>query len=224
MEKELLEELKQLSILCVEDEPGIRKVIVDTLKYYFDEVYEAKDGYEAYEIYQDYKPKIILSDIQMKNCDGVELVKKIRQDDFNTIIIMLTAYSNEEYLMELINLNISHYILKPLNAKKLNDALIKLFAKNSLIKLSDQLSLDLKKRELIFKENEIITLRKREKEFLYLLYQKKGAILSYYEIENELWIDKEMTTHALKSFIKELRAKLPVNIIKNVPQEGYTLV
>lgn len=173
MEKELLEELKQLSILCVEDEPGIRKVIVDTLKYYFDEVYEAKDGYEAYEIYQDYKPKIILSDIQMKNCDGVELVKKIRQDDFNTIIIMLTAYSNEEYLMELINLNISHYILKPLNAKKLNDALIKLFAKNSLIKLSDQLSLDLKKRELIFKENEIITLRKREKEFLYLLYQKK---------------------------------------------------
>ncbi|WP_321314773.1 response regulator [Halarcobacter sp.] len=224
MEKELLEELKQLSILCVEDEPGIRKVIVDTLKYYFDEVYEAKDGYEAYEIYQDYKPKIILSDIQMKNCDGVELVKKIRQDDFNTIIIMLTAYSNEEYLMELINLNISHYILKPLNAKKLNDALIKLFAKNSLIKLSDQLSLDLKKRELIFKENEIIILRKREKEFLYLLYQKKGAILSYYEIENELWIDKEMTTHALKSFIKELRAKLPVNIIKNVPQEGYTLV
>ncbi|WP_321468259.1 response regulator [Halarcobacter sp.] len=224
MEKELLEELKQLSILCVEDEPGIRKVIVDTLKYYFDEVYEAKDGYEAYEIYQDYKPKIILSDIQMKNCDGVELVKKIRQDDFNTIIIMLTAYSNEEYLMELINLNISHYILKPLNAKKLNDALIKLFAKNSLIKLSDQLSLDLKKRELVFKENEIITLRKREKEFLYLLYQKKGAILSYYEIENELWIDKEMTTHALKSFIKELRAKLPVNIIKNVPQEGYTLV
>ncbi len=33
-----------------------------------------------------------------------------------------------------------------------------------------------------------------------------------------------MTTHALKSFIKELRAKLPVNVIKNVPQEGYTLV
>ncbi|WP_320033471.1 response regulator [Halarcobacter sp.] len=224
MEKELLEELKQLSILCVEDEEGIRKVIVETLKYYFDEVYEAKDGNEAYEIYQDYKPKIILSDIQMKNCDGVELVKKIREDDLNTIIIMLTAYSNEEYLMELINLNISHYILKPLNAKKLNDALIKLFSKNSLIKLSEHLSLDLKKRELIFKDKEIITLRKREKEFLHLLYEKKGAILSYYEIESELWIDKEMTSHALKSFIKELRAKLPENIIKNVPQEGYTLV
>lgn len=225
MEKKLLEELKELSILCVEDEEGIRKVIVDTLKYYFDEVYEARDGDEAYEIYQDYKPKIILSDIQMKNCDGVELVKRIRKDDKHTIIIMLTAYSNEEYLMELINLNISHYILKPLNAKKLNDALIKLVSNNTeTIELKEGINLDLKKRELIINEKEVIPLRKREKEFLHLLYQKKGSILSYYEIESELWIDKDMTTHALKSFIKELRAKLPENIVKNVPQEGYTLV
>lgn len=225
MNEELLKELKEFSILCVEDEEGIRKVIVDTLKYYFDEVHEAKDGNEAYEIYEYYKPQIILTDIQMKNCDGVELVKRIREDDNNTIIIMLTAYSNEEYLMELINLNINHYILKPLNAKKLNDALVKLLSKNNkVIKLSNELSLDLKKRELIFNGKEFTLLRKREKEFLHLLYQKKGGILSYYEIESELWVDKEMTTHALKSFIKELRAKLPLNIIKNVPQEGYTLI
>lgn len=224
MDKELLEELKELSILCVDDEEGIRKIIVDTLKYYFDEVYEAKDGNEAYEIYEDYKPNIVLTDIQMKNCDGVELVKRIRKDDSKTVIMMLTAYSNEEYLMELINLNINHYILKPLNAKKLNDALVKLLDKTlQTVELSKDLLLDLKKRELIYKEMEIIPLRKREKEFLQLLYQKKGAILSYYEIECELWAEKEMTSHALKSFIKDLRAKLPQNVIKNVPQEGYTL-
>ena len=51
----------------------------------------------------------------------------------------------------------------------------------------------------------------------------RNQILKYEEIEFELWNDKEMTTHALKSFIKELRNKLPVNVIKNVPQEGYTL-
>ena len=174
MENSLLEELKNLSILCVEDEDGIRKVIVDTLKYYFDEVYEARDGNEAYEIYQDYKPKIILTDIQMKNCDGVELVKKIRKEDFQTVIIMLTAYSNEEYLMELINLNINHYILKPLNAKKLNDALIKLLnINNKTIKLTNELSLDLKTRELIYKDKETIFLRKREKEFFISFISKK---------------------------------------------------
>ena len=223
MNEILLEELKNVSILCVEDEDGIRKVIVDTLKYYFDEVYEARDGNEAYEIYKDYNPKIILSDIQMKNCNGIDFVKKIRKDDLNTTIIMLTAHSNEEYLIDLINLNVSHFILKPLNLKKLNEALLKYLEKKlKPIFLHEELVLDLEKRELHFEE-EIIPLRKREKEFLQLLYEKKGAILTYVEIEEELWIDKEMTTHALKSFIKEVRAKLPINIVKNIPQEGYTL-
>lgn len=117
MDEKLLEQLKSIPILCVEDEDGIRQIIVETLKYYFDEVYEAKDGEEAYEIYQEYKPKIILSDIQMKNCNGIEFVKRIRKEDSSTTIFMLTAYSNEEYLVDLINLNINHFILKPLNLK-----------------------------------------------------------------------------------------------------------
>ena len=58
-----------------------------------------------------------------------------------------------------------------------------------------------------------------------LIFNEFGGpnVLKYEEIEFELWNDKEMTTHALKSFIKELRNKLPINVIKNVPQEGYTL-
>ena len=225
MNEELLKELKDISILCVEDEEGIRETIVSTLKYYFKEVYEASNGNEAYELYEYYKPKIILSDIQMKDGNGLELVKKIRKNDNDTMIIMLTAYSNEEYLMELINLNISHFILKPLNLKKLTIALEKYLQKAiKPILLSKDLILDSQKRELIYKNEEIIHLRKREKDFLHLLYDKNGSILKYEEIELELWNEKQMTSHALKSFIKELRIKIPINIIKNVPQEGYTLL
>lgn len=224
MQKELLKELKDISILCVEDEDGIREMIVSTLKYYFNEVYEASDGNEAYELYEYYKPKIVLTDIQMKNCNGLDFVRKIRETDSETMIIMLTAHSNEEYLMELINLNINHFILKPLNSKKLNEALEKYLVKAiKPILLAEDLVLDLQKRELIYKNNEIIPLRKREKDFLELLCKKKGSLLKYEEIEFQLWNDKEMTTHALKSFIKELRHKMPVNVIKNIPQEGYTL-
>jgi DNA-binding response OmpR family regulator len=98
----------------------------------------------------------------MKNCDGVEFVKKIRKIDQSTTIIMLTAYSNEEYLMDLINLNINHYILKPLNLKKLNEALLK-YLKRTLepITLYPELIMDLQKRELIYKNDVIISLRKR---------------------------------------------------------------
>ena len=225
MDDILLEKLKDISILCVEDEDGIREVIVKTLKYYFKEVYEAKNGQEALELYEYYKPKIVLSDIQMPNMDGIDLVKKIRKNDSETMIIMLTAYSNEEYLMELINLNVDHFILKPLNSKKLNEALQKYIDKNfsEEIYLHVDLKLDILKRELIYKNDEIITLRKREKDFLYLLYKNKDSIVNYNQIEIELWQDKFMTDHALKSFIKELRHKLPINIIKNVPQEGYKL-
>lgn len=224
MRPELIEELKNISILCVEDEDGIRQTIVNTLNYYFKDVYEATSGNEGFELYEYYKPKIVITDIQMRDGNGVELVKRIRENDFETMIIMLTAHSNEEYLMDLINLNINHYILKPLNLKKLSQALEKYLVKSSKpVMLSDDLLFDLQKRELIYKGSEIIPLRKREKDFLYLLYEKKGSILKYEEIEFELWNDKEMTTHALKSFIKELRNKLPINVIKNVPQEGYTL-
>ena len=100
MNDELLKELKDISILCVEDKNGIREMVVSTLKYYFNEVYEACDGNEGYELYEYYKPKIVLTDIQMKDCNGLELVKKIREKDNDTMIIMLTAHSNEEYLME----------------------------------------------------------------------------------------------------------------------------
>lgn len=224
MRPELIEELKNISVLCVEDEDGIRQTIVNTLNYYFKDVYEATSGNEGFELYKYYKPKIVITDIQMRDGNGVELVKRIRENDFETMIIMLTAHSNEEYLMDLINLNINHYILKPLNLKKLSQALEKYLVKSSKpVMLSDDLLFDLQKRELIYKGSEIIPLRKREKDFLYLLYEKKGSILKYEEIEFELWNDKEMTTHALKSFIKELRNKLPINVIKNVPQEGYTL-
>jgi|TARA_R110002050_G_scaffold164460_4_gene294516 DNA-binding response OmpR family regulator len=226
MDNELLKEkLKDISILCVEDEDGIREFIVGTLKYYFKEVYEARNGLEALEMYEEYRPKIILSDIEMPRMNGLEFVKRIRQNDLSTSIIMLTAYSNEEYLMNLINLNIDHFILKPLNLKKLNEALTKYIERNfsEQISLSENLKLDLSKRELIYEDCTIIPLRKRENDFLNLLYKNKNAITTYEQIEMELWQDKIMTSHALKSFIKELRNKIPVNVIKNVSQAGYIL-
>lgn len=225
MKKTYLDQLKETSILCVEDEEGIREIIVKTLKYYFDTVYEASNGVEAYEMYQKYQPKIILSDIKMNEMDGIELIKKVRKIDLNVMVIMLTAYSDKDYLLKLINLDINHYILKPLNLEKLNEALVKYVQRNlnSTLHLHEDLVLDVLKSELIYKNNQIISLRKREKTFLELLHKNREMVIKYEQIEFELWKDKEMTTHALKTFIKELRLKIPINIIKNVSQIGYIL-
>ncbi len=221
---EIAEQLKNYSVLCVEDEEGIRKRLVNTLKYYFKEVYEASNGEEGYYLYYENKPDLIISDIEMPQKNGIQMVADIRKEDSTTLIMMLTAYSNEEYLLDLINMNINHYLLKPVTSDNLLNGINKAFSNKLVQKLSftDELYFNMDERELYFK-NEIISLRKRDKEFLVLLYENKNRVLTYSIIEEYIWRDKSMSMSALKTFIKELRQRLPIDLIINVPQEGYRL-
>ncbi len=226
MDNAALKQLKNFSILCVEDEDGIRKRLVNTLKYYFDDIYEANSGNTGYEVYQEHKPDIIISDIQMSNGDGISFISKVRKSDTDTKVIMLTAFTNEEFLLDLINLQINHYILKPLNSDKLLEGLLNALGDKitPMLTLGKDLYLDVAKRTLIFK-NETISLRKRESAFLQLLHKnKKCSMTTYEKIEAQIWEEKYMSTTALKTFIKELRKKLPMDIIVNIPQEGYKLL
>ncbi len=221
---DILEQLKNYTILCVEDEDGIRKRLVNTLKYYFKEVYEASNADVGYELYYEYKPSVIISDIEMPKKNGIQMVSEIREDDLSTIIIMLTAYSSEEYLLNLINLNINQYILKPVTSDNLLNAIIKSFGNRleKKIRFSEDIYINTVKRELYFKD-EIVNLRKRDKDFLLLLHENRHRVLTYDLIEEYIWKDKSMSMSALKTFIKELRQRLPVDFIVNVPQEGYKL-
>ncbi|MFY9074425.1 DNA-binding response regulator [Malaciobacter mytili] len=224
MNKELLEQLKNFTILCVEDEEGIRKRLVNTLKYYFKEVYAASCVDEGYELYLEYKPSIILSDIEMPNKNGIALIEKIRKKDLSSIVIMVTAYSNEEYLLDLINLNINQYILKPVNSETLLNGILKALVKKLTLKIhfTEELYFDMSCRELFYND-EIVNLRKRDKDFIVLLYENKNQVLTYTLIEEHLWKDKIMSMSALKTFIKEFRQRIPFDIITNIPQEGYKL-
>jgi len=78
-------------------------------------------------------------------------------------------------------------------------------------------------RELYYKDK-LVNLRKRDKEFLLLLYKNRNVVVSYELIEEYLWQDKQMSISALKTFIKEFRQRIPVDIIINKPQEGYKLI
>lgn len=214
---------KDLSILCVEDEEGVRKRIVNTLGYYFDHVYEASNGKEGLSSYYENQPDIILCDIQMPIMNGIDMIKKIREEDVLIPIILLTAYNSEEYLIELINLQVQHFISKPINSQNLEEAL-----SNALrgkytgsIKIQDDIILDIDKATLRV-EGENISLSQREVKFFVLVSNK--TVVYYSKIEEELWLGKSMSAGALKSFIRDLRKKLPFNIIENVPQVGYKLI
>ena len=120
---------------------------------------------------------------------------------------------------------IDHYILKPTTNKSLFDAISSALCEehNTRLPLAEHTYLDIDDSTLYYKD-EVVILRKKEKDFLELLYQNRKLITTYEIIQDYIWVDKEMTDNALKTFIKELRKKLPVNIIQNVIQEGYKLV
>ncbi|MBE0496390.1 MAG: response regulator [Campylobacterales bacterium] len=218
------ERFSSLTLLCVEDEAGVRRRLVNTLAFYFHKVYEADNGATALGLIEEHRPDVILCDIDMPVMDGIALVRHIRKEDFSTPIVMLTAYAQEEYLLELVNLHIHHYILKPVNSERLLEGLEAALRGKiaGRIRVCEGLVLDLGRKSVLWHNNEI-SLSRREVVFLSLLVNHDHHVVRYATLEERLWNDKPMSQDALKSFVRDLRKKIPVDIVENVSQLGYRL-
>ncbi len=228
MQKELLEKLQTLVILYAEDEEGIRKNIADSLRYYVKEVIEASNGEEAFFLYQQKNPDIVLSDIHMPILNGIEFIKKIRQIDRKTPVVLITAHTDKKYLMEAVELHMEKYLVKPIELEPLFDVLascVKLLNINKItqLKTNENYTYDFDKKELYYK-NENIILNKKERLFLELLIKNQNRITNYEELQDKVWGDSIMTDSALRSLVRNLRKKLPTDIIINLSGTGYRFV
>ncbi|MBU0924073.1 response regulator [bacterium] len=222
-----MDEFKKYTILYIEDDEGVRTINSRFLNRMFNELYEAKDGQEGYELYKKYHPDIILTDIKMPRLDGISLSKKIREKDKTTKIIISTAFSEKNYLLDAIELNLEKYIIKPLTSRNLMPALTK--AVDSLEKQKDfKIFLDENfyfdnNTSLFYFEDKVIDLTKKELLFLKLLTLNKDRVVSYEEIEQNIWEDEYMSLNSLRTSIGFLRKKIPFNCIKNISNMGYKL-
>jgi DNA-binding response OmpR family regulator len=221
-----MDKFSDFTILYIEDDKGVREVNTRILRRMFKEVFEAANGLYGYDLYLQKKPDIILSDIKMPNMDGIELVKKIREKDKNTKIIITTAFSDEKYLLDAVELGLERYIVKPLTKRNLIPALQKAI---SNIKSENRLYFDDNfyydfSNELFYLNGTEIEMTKKELYFLRLLVKKRDIIVTYNMIEQEVWEDEYMSLNSLRTTIGFLRKKLPKNIIKNISNMGYKLV
>jgi len=222
-----MDKFKQFTVLYIEDDEGVRTVNSRFLSRMFNELYEAKDGEEGYALYKKYHPDIILTDINMPKLDGISLAKKIRKEDKNTKIIISTAYSDKEYLLEAIELNLEKYIIKPLNSRNLLPALTKAVEgledeKNIKIELGENFYFD-NKTSLFYLDDKVLDMTKKELLFLKLLVLNQNRVVSYEEIERFVWGDEYMSLNSLRTTIGFLRKKIPFNCIKNISNMGYKL-
>lgn len=107
-------------ILIVDDAAFMRKVIRDTLsKEGYTELFEAVDGQDAVEKYQEIKPDLVLMDITMPNMDGLEALKAIRAKDGSANVVMCSAMGQEAMVVEAVQAGTKDFIVKPFKGDRL---------------------------------------------------------------------------------------------------------
>ena len=220
-----MDEFGDYTILYIEDDEGVRVVSLRILKRMFKDVFEASDGQEGYNLYLKEKPDIILTDIKMPKMDGIELAKKIREKDEKVKIIISTAFSDEKYLLDAVELKLERYLVKPLTKRNLIPALQKAvlnISKEKKLFFDDNFYYNFS-NELFYQYDHEIELTKKELNFLKLLIKNRNIIVTYNMIEQVVWENEYMSINSLRTTIGFLRKKLPKNIIKNISNMGYKL-
>ena len=219
---------KNISILVAEDEEELREYLVEYLQLFFKNVYSAKCGQEAYLTYLDKSPDIILSDINMPNLDGLSMISQIRKKDLNTKIIIMSAHSDKEKLLQAVELNLVTYLIKPIKIETLKkvlfDTIESIKASSSKVYLDHGIYWD-KIENRLYSNLEHIVLKERESMLMQLLCSNLNHAFSNENIFYHLYgkTEKEYSEYAITSLVKRLRSKLPKDIIKNEYGSGYKI-
>lgn len=218
---------KKIKVLYVEDDDIARENGVEYCENYFENIYEASDALSALKLYEQIKPDIIITDIQMPKLNGLEFIKRVRQKDKKTQVIVLSAYSHKDYLFAAIELQLVKYLIKPVKEREFEEALNLCIESiendtSNLLTLSQNTTFDIYNK-ILLTNNEIVKLRAKELDLLTLLLKNRNRYVTYEEIESFVWQDSAMSKDALKTVIKNLKSKIPKDLISNLSGTGYKI-
>ena len=226
----MLKLLKEHSILYVEDEPEVQRNIQEYLESYFGAVYVASDGKIAQKLYKDHRPDVLLLDINLPGIDGLTLANTIRQNDSYVKIVMLTAYTEKEKLLQATELKLTKYLIKPIAPKLFKETMELLVTEllqnpSRFLTLCEHYIWD-KHLEVLRHHHTPITLNEKEHRLLKLFISKQRQTISYEDIIISVWdngYEYDISTDSVKNQVSHLRKKLPELCIENVYGKGYLL-
>ena len=119
-------QLKKPTVLYVEDQQEVMEELSHILSLEVGKLYTASNGQEALVAMQSHEVDLIITDIQMPIMSGLEFLQKIREDDFDTPVIIATAFDEVEFLKQAINLQVDEYITKPIDINQLFHAITRI--------------------------------------------------------------------------------------------------
>ena len=217
------------SILVVDDEARMRKLIKDFLSNKGYHIIEAEDGEKALEEYEKNENKImlILLDVMMPKLDGWSVLRQIRQTNKEVPIIMLTARGEEQDELFGFELGVDEYISKPFSPKILVarvEAILKRVSKNeNEVKNYGGIEIN-KEGRTVSVDGKQIELSLREYELLTYLVENENIALSRDKILNSVWnYDYYGDSRTIDSHVKKIRHKLGKKgkFIKTIRGIGY---
>ncbi|MEF9951850.1 MAG: response regulator transcription factor [Clostridium sp.] len=206
---------KKIKTLIVEDELSIRKFIAINLSRNEFEVEEADCGEVALEKYDTFKPSVVVLDVMMPGIDGFEVCQKIREQNKDVIIIMLTAKGQDMDKIMGLEIGADDYMVKPFNPLELI-ARIRAIYRRSTSSIDENktsityadLILDLKSQRF-FKKDSQLDLTPTEFALIKLFLENPGKAFNRDEILNKIWGEDYFgDTKTVDVHIRRLREKI----------------
>jgi DNA-binding response OmpR family regulator len=217
--------LRETSILLVEDELTLATLLRDAIGDQFDRFILAHDGEDGLEKAHIFQPDIVITDITMPKMNGLEMSTKLRETSPDLPIVILSAYSQKEYLLEAIDVGITKYLIKPFDPDELMEIvckLAKIIQNDHNVPLLPPFHFNLDNKKL-FKDDIMINLSKRENRFISLLLNSPNYFMSPEDIKSKLWNENNVADERLRVFINRLRKKTSTDLIGNIVGQGYVL-
>lgn len=230
------ETISETVILVVEDDPAIRRGLVDSLDFAGYLALECEDGQSAIELAADSAISLVLLDVMLPDMEGFEVLRVVRRAKPNLPIIMVTARGAEEDRVRGLTGGADDYVVKPFSARELlarvaavlRRAPCRTSAINSLH--SGHCTIDLHRREVTRRDQAATSLTEREVAILEYLAVNKGQTVLRGKLFHHVWgvSPNGIETRTVDMHISRIRDKVeddPANpqIILTVRGQGYRL-
>lgn len=190
------------------------------------QVLEASGGEEALRLWQEEKPDVLLLDTALPKVSGLEVLKAVRRENDQTPVLMLSSIKSEEQELEAFDEKADDYLTKPFSVriliKRIQSLLRRSHPEADLLTIG---SLQISHPAYqAWWQQEPIELTSTEFELLWIFIQKRGQVLTRSQLLDEIWgYDYAGNDRVVDAHIKNLRHKLPVNLVRTVKGRGYTL-
>jgi len=223
----MLKLLECYSLLYVDSNLEFLQYIISFLGLYFKEVYHTDNLNDAKNIYSNNLPDIIITDIYFGQETSIGFIANIRESNENIPIIIISEHTNENILLEVIPLQLTAYLVRPLNFESIINTLKKCETKLSkssgyLVNVKNNIYLNKNLGTLIV-DGINLKLNKKERLFVEFLIKNKKNLLTKDMIAYSVWGEEHMSDSALKNFILRIRKRFGNDFIYTVSNVGYTL-